>query len=802
MSESTRPPLNSPDESSSEPVPALPAQTSARKLGWSLSIGLHLLGYAALLLPLFGSGAKQALFSPSPAATTATTPTTEAARQQVAELLHTQRNLQQIQARAQTEYQRWQREQARNAVPNVQKAVRAAGEAQQQAAQAQEEAQIAQQAVEQAQQGLAGATTPQQRTGLLTRMEQAASQLARTQERAQQAQERAQQAHAAGARNLEFVEGLPDGSMQAMQQAFDSATQSQAQAHAAQTHAAQTTGALAEQARGLKEGAAALAAAQQQAVAAQNKAQQAQHTAEQATQAAQNLQSAAAAAHAQSDQMNRRAAQTRTLADQQAAQHAQTQAATLAALALTAQMQAAQAEAQRAQRTAATQDADLRQRRLGAASKVNQQIASLQTAAQQAQQRAMQQPALQQAIRQLAAAHSNVESGPHPEHRSGGTQEGGPSGEVNGPPGSTGGTPDLNNLDLAQLYDTATNAERASLEAFRQIQARSASRAQEVSLERALAGTDATPPVRPALGNQDKPGIALFGDNSLSQEQREEAGQQIAAMSALAHQMLDRTRSGSSPQRHSAEAAGTAVALAALPTTAPSAHRIALATEEEGHAAKDLTGDVPGVGGSSGVQAPDNSSGKWSKRPLDVVPHTSMPLPSPPVAIQAIPGRVVGKGVVGAGWMFVDSWHTIGPFPNPQRQNINKPFPPESGVDLDAAYAGKDNRIVHWQWLQSSAPMLVPNNPEEYAIYYGYTELWFDDPADLWIAIGSDDKSTLWIEDQLVWVSSDVLKGWHIDEGLRKVHFKKGLNRVLFRLENGWRGVYFSLCLCLKPSPR
>lgn len=108
---------------------------------------------------------------------------------------------------------------------------------------------------------------------------------------------------------------------------------------------------------------------------------------------------------------------------------------------------------------------------------------------------------------------------------------------------------------------------------------------------------------------------------------------------------------------------------------------------------------------------------------------------------------------------------------------------------------------MRWQFLQASRPDVVPNIPEEYAIYYAYTELWFEQPMDLWVAIGSDDKSTLWIEDQLIWMSSDVLKGWQIGEGLRYVHFKKGRNRILLRIENGWRGVAFSMTLALQ-SPQ
>ena len=85
----------------------------------------------------------------------------------------------------------------------------------------------------------------------------------------------------------------------------------------------------------------------------------------------------------------------------------------------------------------------------------------------------------------------------------------------------------------------------------------------------------------------------------------------------------------------------------------------------------------------------------------------------------------------------------------------------------------------------------------EYAIYYAYTELWFDEACDLWVAIGSDDYSKVWIEDQLVWSSGKNLKAWQLNEGVRKVHFKQGLNRVLYRVENGNNITEFSLVVSL-----
>jgi len=185
----------------------------------------------------------------------------------------------------------------------------------------------------------------------------------------------------------------------------------------------------------------------------------------------------------------------------------------------------------------------------------------------------------------------------------------------------------------------------------------------------------------------------------------------------------------------------------------------------------------------------------------DYVPPPPAPAVPNDIVQCAVTGRRIGAtGAAASDWMYIDTWYTIGPFPNPGRKNIDTPYPPEAVVDLDATYPGKDGRTLHWQFVQAARPDVVPADPEEYGIYYAYTELWFDRDRDLWVAVGSDDKSTLWVEDQLVWMSSDQLKGWQIGEGLRYVHFKHGRNRILLRCENGWRGVAFSMTLALKSS--
>ena len=75
----------------------------------------------------------------------------------------------------------------------------------------------------------------------------------------------------------------------------------------------------------------------------------------------------------------------------------------------------------------------------------------------------------------------------------------------------------------------------------------------------------------------------------------------------------------------------------------------------------------------------------------------------------------------------------------------------------------------------------------------------FDESVDLYVAIASDDATKVWLNDQIVWQENG-LSQWNIGEGMRKVTFQKGTNRILVRLENGPGETMFSLLLCPKEA--
>jgi hypothetical protein len=176
-------------------------------------------------------------------------------------------------------------------------------------------------------------------------------------------------------------------------------------------------------------------------------------------------------------------------------------------------------------------------------------------------------------------------------------------------------------------------------------------------------------------------------------------------------------------------------------------------------------------------------------------------------------GRIIGPGGTYANRVWVNRWYVIGPFDGRHGAGLfaNYHHPPEQGVVLDAAYRGKGGRLVTWDYVDMARYPLMPPVHAEDAVYYGYTELMIDAEQDLTIWVGADDDAQLWLNDRLVWAGGNVNKDWffnqvyetrntfvrdyNLSEGKRTVHFRKGRNKLFFKLSNGPTRIFFSLVL-------
>jgi hypothetical protein len=383
--------------------------------------------------------------------------------------------------------------------------------------------------------------------------------------------------------------------------------------------------------------------------------------------------------------------------------------------------------------------------------------------------------------------------------------------------------PSLEGKTFAQLYHLAVQTEASIAARYQSI------RATEVAVQRQIPLSEAKNYVGLALPNRPK----YEGDpNTPANAQAlrakntaiENAMTQLDSIVALTRNIAFQVNNAASTNK------GVMLSLDDIKAGAiQSAELASLAGEKDDQQAVDLTdmmkaiesggawtgAGAPGVvmhggegehGGPGGVES--RGSGPQDGRGRDFGgfpgygPGGIRGFPARGAVLESTPGRKVlgGDYQYGAKWMFVDSWYVIGPFPNPQRRNIDTKFPPETVVDLDASYQLENGAVLRWKFIRNSAAGVRPPDERPYAIYYAYTTLWMDQERGMWIATGSDDYSKIWINNILVWASGQMHKTWKANEGYRKVHFKKGLNHVLYRIENGQATCMWSLMLNMQPE--
>lgn len=342
------------------------------------------------------------------------------------------------------------------------------------------------------------------------------------------------------------------------------------------------------------------------------------------------------------------------------------------------------------------------------------------------------------------------------------------------------GEPGSAERSVAQAYEQALQREREISGSYQLWRSAELARMRGVSLAEALRQTDVVRPERPALS----PEAATDSAAGLARHRQrlESVLRETSSMVSLAENLLAMAR-----RRESRQAEGFDVALERA------ASRQRLASVDVSGPVVDLT--ALGGNGEAGGDGPGTDPTSRTGSPGNAPP----PQEVRPGGIDVFARRISDTGEP-ARWMSPNSWYVIGPFGNPGRDHIDRSFPPESVIDLDASYVGKDHRRIRWEFQPAESAKVVPRNEESYGIWYATTELWCDAPREVWLALGSDDQGRLWVNGELVWISSSRHKDWTLGEALRRVRLEAGHNRLLYRIENGHGGMAFSLCLSL-PTP-
>ena len=384
-------------------------------------------------------------------------------------------------------------------------------------------------------------------------------------------------------------------------------------------------------------------------------------------------------------------------------------------------------------------------------------------------------------------------------------------------------------LSMSKAYELAKQLESAIAESYKDIKATETAISKKMSFEAAQKITDVAKPERlvadaAALESKPRTKEALDKQKQAQTEVVREADNMVEATVAMMNEAMEIVMGKDSSAQMGTKEKPKAVKrleekdLADRSSEEAMAERMAAmeaeaeyqlklenaAVEDSNEKAKDL----------SELMAEDNAKAGENG-------SLTGANPGPPELkggdLALLPGNVMSigpdaKDAIPAKWMYVNSWHVIGPFPNPNRVNLRRKFAPESKVDLDATYIGKDGRVLKWEfcqaknakppqpWMADWRAEVIPEKKEEYSIYYAYAEVFFDRDCDRWVAIGSDDRSDVWLNDVPIWGSSNKLKAWTLAEDFRRVHFKKGRNRILARVENGHWNCGWSLCISVEDA--
>ena len=221
----------------------------------------------------------------------------------------------------------------------------------------------------------------------------------------------------------------------------------------------------------------------------------------------------------------------------------------------------------------------------------------------------------------------------------------------------------------------------------------------------------------------------------------------------------------------------------------------------------DTSGSGRGKGGRGGGEA-TNSIGGVGEPEREYGAMATAPVLDP-ARLRYAEARVFGPGAAYANRVYLDRWNVVGPFPANSSRALDQPLPPELAVDLDAVYEGKYG-VVGWRAQQSPTYPFIPEPRDADALYYAYTEVRVDRDTDVWLDIGADDDSRLWLNDELVWASGNGDKPWYrrpfyrldaelsqygLVEGRVRVTLKAGRNTLLFKLYNGVDLMFFSVVI-------
>ena len=138
----------------------------------------------------------------------------------------------------------------------------------------------------------------------------------------------------------------------------------------------------------------------------------------------------------------------------------------------------------------------------------------------------------------------------------------------------------------------------------------------------------------------------------------------------------------------------------------------------------------------------------------------------------------------------VTEWFVLGPFDAPEYTGFATAFLPETRIDLQATYRGKEGATIGWVRRRSADPIGQLNliqaiAPVKEAVGYAYSELIAPRGMDAELRCGADDNCTVWLNGERVFGREQWLNGTRFDRFVVPVRLRSGKNTLLVKVCQG-----------------
>jgi hypothetical protein len=136
---------------------------------------------------------------------------------------------------------------------------------------------------------------------------------------------------------------------------------------------------------------------------------------------------------------------------------------------------------------------------------------------------------------------------------------------------------------------------------------------------------------------------------------------------------------------------------------------------------------------------------------------------------------------------FVTQWLVAGPFDNHAGAGFQKVYPPETGVDPNAVYAGKDQKEIRWQKYATTTRLGLVDFNKTYGekkgvVGYAYAVVSSPVARPIELRAGSNNAVQIYLNGKQVFFREEYHHGMAMDQHIAKGMLAAGKNEILVKV--------------------